>query len=284
MHFDYHRPISLNQAFELMQQSSGPARYIAGGTDLMVQIKQGLIRPETLISLRNIPELQGIEEAEAGLRIKGLTLMRDIETHPLIREQTPVLQQAVASLANIQVRNVATLGGNLVNASPAADSIPPLLVLDSRLVLAGPEGERTVDIADFFLGPGQTALQSGEILKAVTIPRHSLQAPAAFMKIGRSAQDLALVNAAALLRMEEGTCTVCRLAAGAVGSTPLRLKQAEALLTGRSITAELLDTLETRVRETVSPISDVRAGAAYRRDLAGTLVKRSIEEALGIYA
>ena len=280
MHFDYHRPESLNQAFELMQQSAGRGRYIAGGTDLMVQIKQGLTRPETLISLRNIPELQGIEEDDSGLRIKGLTLMRDIETHPLIREQAPVLQQAVACLANVQVRNVATLGGNLVNASPAGDSISPLLVLDSRLVLAGPEGERVLDLDGFFLGPGQTSLKPGEILKAVTIPRHSLQAPAAFSKIGRSAMDLALVNAAALLRVEDGTCTKCRLAAGAVGPTPLRLEQAETMIRDQAINPELLEAVEALVRETVKPISDVRAGAAYRRDLAGTLVKRSIEAAL----
>ncbi len=280
MHFNYYRPESLNQAFELMEQSSGQSRYIAGGTDLMVQIKQGLTRAENLISLRQISELQGIEEDDSGVLIKGMTLLRDIETDPLVRDLAPVLQQAVASLANVQVRNVATLGGNLVNASPAGDSIPALLVLDSRLVLAGPEGERTLPLSDFFLGPGQTRLQPLEILKAVKIPAPFENSRAAFSKIGRSAKDLALVNAAVLIRLEETTCSFCRLAAGAVGPTPQRLEQAEALITGRTINTELLETLEARVRQTVSPISDLRAGEAYRRDLAGTLVKRCIRQAI----
>lgn len=279
-HFDYYRPESLDQAYEIMVQFQGRARYIAGGTDLMVRIKQGLARPEVLISLRQIQELQGIEQEGERLVIRGLTLLRDIETDPLVRSKAPVLQEAIASLANIQIRNVATLGGNLANASPAGDSIPALLVLDSQVVLAGPDGERTLPLLDFFQGPGQTCLQPLEILKAVIIPEQPGQSQAAFAKIGRTAKDLALVNAAACIQMQETTCTLCRLATGAVAPTPLRLEAAEALVRGQPLDDALLNKVRDLVCETVSPISDIRAGEAYRRDLAGTLVKRSLEKAL----
>ena len=281
MYSDYHRPESLNQAFELMQQAKGQARYFAGGTDLMVRIKQGLVQPRTLISLRRIGALQGIEQDGTDLVIKSMTLLRDVETDPLVRKQAPVLQQAVASLANVQVKNVATLGGNLVNASPAGDSIPPLLVLEAQLVLAGPDKERILPLTDFFIGPGQTRLESCEILKAVKIPGQPVQSRAAFTKIGRTAKDLAVVNAAALIQLEGSTCSLCRLAAGAVGPVPLRLPEAEAMLQGQTIDSGVLEAVQAEVGRTVSPITDIRAGEAYRRELAGTLIKRSIQKAMG---
>lgn len=280
-HFEYHRPQSLKYAFELMEQSSGKARYIAGGTDLMVRIKQGLSQPEILISLRHIQELQGIELQGGNLVIKSMTLLRDIETNPLIQEHVPVLQQAAASLANVQIRNVATLGGNLVNASPAGDTIPPLLVLESELVLTGPQGERTIPVRDFFVGPGQTCLNPDEILQAVVISCEQGQRLSAFVKAGRTAKDLAVVNAAALLRMDGGICQVCRLAVGAVAPTVLRLEQAEDIIHGQNIRPELLDSVKDVVTKKVHPMSAIRSSDTYRRELAGALVKKSLQQAVG---
>ncbi len=279
-HFDYHTPESLNQAFELMAESRGLARYIAGGTDLMPRIKQDVIQPGVLISLRWIEELQGIFLDDDVLVIKGSTLLRDIETSPQVQSAAPALQRAAHLLANVQVRNVATLGGNLVNASPAADSPPPLLVYESELLLTGPGGERSFAVEDFFTGPGQTCLQEGEILKEIRIPRKHNGSKTAFLKIGRTAKDLALVNAAVLIELQGRTCNFCRLAAGAVAPVPLRLKSVEDFVTGQELTDSVLGQVRTMVRNEVNPISDLRASEAYRRDIAGTLITRGIKQAL----
>ncbi|MFW6055112.1 MAG: FAD binding domain-containing protein [Thermodesulfobacteriota bacterium] len=280
-HFDYHTPQSLDQAFELMAESRGKARYIAGGSDLMPRIKQRVLHPDVLISLRGIEELQGIALDEDFLTIKAATLLRDIETSPEVLRAAPALQQAVHLLANVQVRNVGTLGGNLANASPAADSPPPLLVHAAQLILAGPEGERSVDLEDFFLGPGQTCLQEDEIIKEVRIPGKHLQGKTAFLKIGRTAKDLALVNAAVRIEMQGRVCSFCRLATGAVAPVPLRLKPVEDFVTGRELTDSVLARVRAMVRDEVSPISDQRASKDYRRELSGTLIKRGIEQAMG---
>lgn len=280
-HFDYHTPDSLEQAFELMAESRGKSRYIAGGTDLMPRIKQDVIQPEFLISLRRIEELQGIALNDDFLTIAAATLLRDIETSPRVRSAAPSLQRAVHLLANVQVRNVATLGGNLANASPAADSPPPLLVYESELLLIGPGGERRVTLDDFFLGPGQTCLQEGEIIKEVRIPRKHQGRKTAFLKIGRTAKDLALVNAAVLIEVQGRTCSFCRLATGAVAPVPLRLKAVEDFVTGQELTESILEQVKTKVANEVSPISDLRASKDYRRELAGTLIKRGIEQAMG---
>lgn len=279
--FDYHTPRSLEEAFGLMADAKGQARYIAGGTDLMVRTKQGLVQPRVLISLRQVQELQGIEPGDDFLVIKGMTLLRDIESSDQVESVAPALKQAVRSLANVQIRNVATLGGNLVNASPAADTPPPLLVYAAELLLTGPNGDRTVALEDFFLGPGQTCLWQGELLKEVRIPWKPDKSRSAFQKIGRTAKDLAVVNAAVCLEMQGNACSFCRLATGAVAPVPMRLKSVEDFLNGKEITSSLLDQVKAMVDKKVSPISDLRGSEAYRRDLAGTLIIRGIEQVMG---
>jgi carbon-monoxide dehydrogenase medium subunit len=277
--FEYYQPKSLKEAFGLMGKLKGRARYIAGGTDVLIRMKQGAIRSEALISLRGVAELREVT-SNGDLTLGGMTLLRDIERSRFIAAAYPALVEAVGRLANPQVRNMATLGGNLCNAAPSADCAPPLMVLDASLILEGPGGKRSVSIEDFFHGPGETCMDESEILRAVRIPEKGDQAGMAFLKEGRTAQDIALANAAALLVMEGKVCRLCRLAAGAVAPVPLRLKKIEKEVQGREIDPALLEKVAAMASEEVSPISDVRSSEEYRRTVAGVLVKRAMIRAL----
>ena len=277
--YDYHMPESLKEAHGLMEKSKGGARYIAGGTDVMVRVRQGALEPDALISLRHIGELEGIHW-NGGLRLGSMTRFRDLERDKTLERTYAALSQAVRVLANPQVRNVATIGGNLANAAPSADCAPPLLVLEAGCLVEGPGGERTVPVDAFFQGPGETCMDGTEMLKAIEIPGLEKGAGTAFAKAGRVSQDIALINAAALVVLEGGLCRTCRLAAGAVAPVPLRLKRAEEAVTGQEITPELLDRVKGLVEEEVSPITDVRSTADYRRIMSGVLVKRAIEQAV----
>ncbi len=278
--FDYHTPQNLKEAYGLMEKHQGRARYIAGGTDVIVRIKQRAIEPEALVSLRHIEDLRGIHW-NGGLRLGSMTLFRDIERDERIARDYPALHRAVSVLANPQVRNVATLGGNLANAAPSADCAPPLLVLGAAAEIEGPGGSREVPLASFFKGPGQTCMDETEVLKAVRVPAREKQSGTAFLKTGRVSQDIALINAAAYVVMEGKVCTSCRLAAGAVAPVPLCLERTEKALEGREITPELLEEIKALAAEEVQPITDVRATADYRRIMSGVLIKRAVAQAAG---
>ena len=277
--FDYHMPETLKEAYGLMEKYQGKARYIAGGTDVIVRIKARALEPDALVSLRHIEELQGVHW-NGGLRLGSMTLFRDMERDIEITRKYPALAQAVRVLANPQVRNVATIGGNLANAAPSADCAPPLLVLEAALTLEGPGGTREVSMEDFFTGPGKTSLKSTEVLKAISIPGLNQGTGSAFLKAGRVSQDISLINAAALVVMDGAVCTTCRLAAGAVAPVPLRLKKAEQAVEGQKITPDLLEHVKGLAEEEVTPITDVRSTAEYRRVMSGVLVKRAIAQAV----
>ena len=281
--FEYFQPKSLDEAFALMEEHQGRARYIAGGTDVLVRLNQKAIQPDALISLRSLEELKGITR-NGNITLGSMTLLRDIERDAIIAAQYPALTRAVGWLANPQVRNVATIGGNLCNAAPSADSAPPLMVAEAFLTLEGPDGARDVPLNGFFTGPGETCMGPCEVLKAIHLPELQGRTGMAFLKVGRTRQDLAMVNAAALLVMEEGVCKKCRLAVGAVAPVPLRLEKVEEMIEGREIEPDLLDRVGTVVEEEVRPISDVRSTEDYRRMVAGVLVRRAIGQALEMSA
>jgi carbon-monoxide dehydrogenase medium subunit len=276
---DYHRPRTLAEALRLKASIPG-SRYIAGGTDLLVKMRQGALRPSALISLRSIPELNGIE---VGLttRIGALTPLADVLEHPLVRERYPLLVQAIERMANVQVRNSATFGGNLCNASPCADTAPPLLVLGASFCIAGPQGERTLPIEEFHAGVGETRLRPGEILEEVRLERPAPNARGLFQKLGRVRVDLSLASVALLLELEGERCAGARVAAGAVANVPLRLRRVESLLEGQRITPELARRAREIAAADVAPISDVRASEGYRRHIVGVFVERGIETLLG---
>jgi CO/xanthine dehydrogenase FAD-binding subunit len=277
--FDYHQPDSLGKAFDLMEKLGKGAKYVAGGTDVIVRIKQRAIQSDALISLRGIEILKGFE-VNGEVSIGSMTLFRDIERSGELRKACPALVEAVAVLANPQVRNVATPGGNISNAAPSADCAPPLLVMEAVLTVEGPGGKREIPIEDFFVGPGQTVMAPTEILTRVRFSAAEKGTGTAFLKVGRTSQDIAIANAAALVEMEGKKCRKCRIAAGAVAPVPLRLEKVEALLEDSEVDAELLDEAARVTAKEVQPITDVRSTEEYRRHISGVLVKKAIQRAV----
>ncbi len=277
--FDYYRPQTLKEAFSLMEKLKGHAKYIAGGTDILVRIKQKAIQPDALVSLTGVSTLNNISH-NGGLSLGSMTPFRDLERDPVIARKYPALAQAVSLLANPQVRNVATMGGNLSNSAPSADCAPPLMVMEATLKLQGPGGEREVPIDDFFTGPGENCMEAEEALTEIHMPEKANPTGMAFLKVGRVAQDIAVVNAAALVVMDKKKFRQCRLAVGAVAPVPLRLKKVEKLIEGEEIGPELLDRVGQMVEQEVSPITDVRSTEEYRRIMSGVLIKRAIQQAL----
>jgi len=277
--FDYYQPQSLKEAYRLMEKAAGSAKYIAGGTDILWRIRQKAVEPDALISLRGIEGLKGIHQ-NGGLSLGGMTLVREVERHSGIARDYPALMQAASVLANPQIRNVATIGGNLCNAAPSADSAPPLLVMEAVLVLEGPGGRREVAVEQFFKGPGQAAMDKSEILTQIRVPGREPHTGSAFLKAGRLKQDIALVNAAALVVMKGNTCTKCRLALGAVAPVPLRLKSVEKIIEGQEIGPALLERAGEMAEKEVKPISDVRSTEEYRRAMSGILAKEAIKRAV----
>lgn len=279
--FEYHRPTSLDEAFRLKAETAG-SRYIAGGTDMFVDIRQGSVKAPALVSLRNIRSLSGIEVGETTL-IGAVTPVSDLISHPGLGLVHPVLVEAARQMGSVQTRNLATVGGNLCNASPCADLAPPLLVLGARVRISSPEGTRELPLDEFFAGPGRSRLGPDEVLTTIVIDSSPPGTKATFLKKGRVAMDLSQVSAAVLLRMENGRCTGARIAVGSVAPTPLRLPKVEAALENQSISNETLAEARALAASEVSPITDKRATAEYRRHMTGVLVERAMTKLLGSY-
>lgn len=274
----YHLPKTLDEALRLWRDTPD-ARFVAGGTDLLVRIRDGRERPGTLISLRRISDLRGIRLGPETV-IGALTPVADIESDPELARLHPALSLAAAALGSTQIRNAATLGGNLCNASPCADLAPPLIVLDASLEVVGPKGTRRVAVEDFFTGPGETVLSPGEVVSAVTIPAAPPGSSSMFLKHGRVAMDLGLASVAVSLTHEDGRPVAVRAAAGAVAPRPWRLRAAEAAVLDRDIDDTVIAAARAAAEEEVAPISDIRAGADYRRHMVGVLFERCLRAAL----
>ena len=278
MPHDYHRPRCLAEAFELARKTPS-ARFVAGGTDLLVALRKRRIPPpEALISLRSLPELSGIEAGDR-LRIGAAVPLTDIGEHPAVNADFPALAAAIEVVGSRQIRNVATLGGNLCNASPAADTVPALLVHDARVELTSTGGGRVLPLEEFLRGPGETALEPGELLSAVTL-EPAEGARSVFLRKGRTAMDLAIASVAVRWVFADDRPRGVRVAAGAVAPVALRLRSVEALLEGAELGGSGLESLLERVRRearrSIAPISDLRASAEYRGLLIGVLSARAV--------
>lgn len=255
------------------------ARFVAGGTDVLPHVHDRTSRPSALISLRRVRELDGIEVDSAGVtRLGGLTRVADITSNAALADRLPTLVQAARRLGSVQIRNVATVGGNLCNASPCADLAPPLLVYDARVQIEGPHGSRELSLEEFFVGNRRTRLEPGEVLVALMIDTPVAGTVSRFDKIGRVRMDLALVSSAVLLREDSGQIAHARIAMGSVGPRPLRLTDVERFLVGKSAGARTAHEAGALASRSVTPIDDVRATAAYRRHVAGVLVERAVRE------
>ncbi|MBI2874194.1 MAG: xanthine dehydrogenase family protein subunit M [Firmicutes bacterium] len=279
--FELLEPADTREALSLLSELGERARLLAGGTDLMVNLRRGRIRPEYVVRILSKEGLQGFSTGSTGLRIGAMATIREVAVHPAIKERFPALARAALSMATPQVRNRATIGGNLCNASPAADTAPPLLVHDAEVDISGAAGSRTMPLRDFFQGPGAAALQAGEILTAIRVPDPGTGVGAAFIKLGvRKAQEIAIVSVAVLLRRgAAGQVDEARIALGAVAPTPLRVPAAEDELRSRPFSLELAARAAGLAASAVEPIDDVRATAEYRRAMAGVLVERALVDA-----
>ncbi len=271
---EYVVPQSVGEAVEALSESP-EARVIAGGTDLMVGMREGHIRPTRLVDITRIQELSGISTQNGSLRIGAATKIDEILHHPTVRSEYPALVDAGQLLGGWQIQNMATLAGNLCNASPAAEMSGPLLVLDAEVEVMGPSGERRIPLDEFWTGPGKTVLEPAEILTTIVIPGEVSGRLSAYQRVDiRHSVDIALVSSAVGVELSEGKVRLARIALGAVAPTVIRVTEAEAFLQGRTLSEEVLDKLEDLAEAAAVPISDVRASAEYRSAMAGVLARR----------
>jgi len=272
-------------ALALLAEHGSAARVLAGGTDLLVELKSASRGPEVLIDISRAADLKGIAITDAGLSIGALVTHTEIMRSPVIREMFPALADAAHTIGAVQTRNLGTLGGNLVSGVPAMDSGPTLVALEALVTLVGPGARRQLPLAEMFSGPRKTILKPGELLAEILVPRKNLGKPAAFLKFGlRKGQALALVNAAASLWVDSRAQIFRepRIALGAVAPTIIRAPQAEAWLEGRAVALEAMVEAGRVAAGEAKPISDFRASAAYRRDLVAVLTRRALEKACAL--
>ena len=274
---EYLRPKSMGEAISLSQRYGEKARYIAGGTDVIVKIKDRQIRPEYLISLKGISGLDEITYQKGELRIGALATHRALELSTVLRKHFPILTDAVGNIGSVQIRNVATIGGNIVNAVPSADGGTPLIALGAKIRLVGPKGERTMSLEDFFTGPGQTVLQQGEILREFIVPKLPPRTGGAYCKhMRRAAMELPILGVSVLLSLAKDmqTCVEARIGLGVMAPTPMRAKKAEAVLKGKKLSADILEEAGKVAASESKPRDTARGEAWYRREMVEVLIPR----------
>lgn len=275
--FQYLKPTTLKETLDLLNSCGDKAKLIAGGTDLMIQWKKRLVSPECLISLRNVSELNFVS-LEGGLHIGSATTHRTLELSTELKSRFPIIYDAVSNLGSVQVRNSATIGGNLCNAAPSADTAPPMLVLEAEVHIAHSNGERSVAIEDFFKGPGRTVLQAGEVVTQFTAPEPPRNTGMAYWKhTRRKAMDLPILGVAVLIAFEDDlkTCRKARIGLGVAAPTPMRAREAEAYLEGKSIDEAVLDRAGELASSHATPRTTIRGSEWYRREMIRVLVKRT---------
>lgn len=281
-YFDYAEPASLEEASTLMQQSTGQASLLAGGTDLMVQMKEHVRTPAQVINIKKIPGLDDFSYSdESGLRLGALVTTRQVETSELTRRHYAGLAKAATDFASIQVRNRATVVGNVCRASPSADTLPPLIADGAVLQIYGNAGRRSCKVEDFCQGPGRTALAANEIVTHIEIPAPPPRTGKAYIKHGRRAQmELATVGVAVRLSLDaQGRVADAAIVLAAVAPTPVRASRAEELLKQQTPGTELFAEAARAAAADCRPISDVRASADYRREMVRVLTERALQQA-----
>ena len=282
--FEYFAPKSLPEALSLLQERGEEGRALAGGTDLVVQVKEGgkIPTPSYLVSLRRLPELRGIDFSESdGLRIGATVTMTEATESAPVRERYRALADGAEIVGSVQTMNMATIGGNVCNAAPSADTAPPLLTYEAVAVIAGPKGERDVPIEEFWLGPNQTALQQGELLRELRLPAPPAYTGGVYVRqTPRKQMDIAVVGVAVLLTLGQGDrIERARIALAAVAPTPIRARKAEAALEGKAASEALFAQVAETATSEASPIGDVRGSAEFRRHLVKVTTERCLREA-----
>jgi len=281
--FEYRTPKTLKEVHAGLQEFGPDAKLIAGGTALVIMMKQRLVRPSCLVSLRDLRGLNGIEVEDGGLSIGGLATHREVESSSLVRRRLPMLAEAYHHVATIRIRNMATVGGGLAHADPNQDPPPALIALGATVKATSAKGSRVVPLDGFFTDYYETVLNPDEIITGLFIPKVPANTGAAYLKfLPRTADDYATVSAAAVLTLDKNLKTIvdARIALGSVGTTPIRATAAEAVLRGQPVKAEAFAEAGEKAKEATDPISDFRGSAGYKKEMAAVFVRRALDKAL----
>ena len=280
--FELALPRSVDDCLKTLGERGGDAKVVAGGTDLLPQLKNGLLKPPCVIDLSGIAALRALQRANGhGLRIGAAVTARTLERDRYVQSTYPALAESGALVGSVQVRNLATLGGNLCNAAPSADMAPPLLALDAEAVIVGPRGERRVPMDSFFVGVRRTVLAADELLLEIVVPALGPRSGGHYLRhTPRRELDIAVVGVAAQITLAGDVCERARIALASVAPTPVRALAAEQALVGQSITPALIERVAGLAVEAAEPISDQRGSADFRRHLVRVLTRRTLTTAL----
>ncbi|MBI4633726.1 MAG: xanthine dehydrogenase family protein subunit M [Deltaproteobacteria bacterium] len=279
--FNYYQPETLQEACEILGRYGAKAKVLAGGTDLLPKMKQDVLAPEALVSLKMVSGMSDIEKVPGrGVVIGAKTSPNDLVNSSVLHENFMSVSEAAHSMANNQVRNMGTIAGNIVNAIPSADLPPILIALSATVTLVGPVGSRTLVLEDFITGVSRTAIAPDEIMEEVVIPEQSTTG-SAYFKFGlRHSGALAVVGVAAAVTMQGSLVRDVRIVLGAVAPTPMRAKKAEEILRGKNVTDDLIAEAGKSAAVECKPISDIRASEEYRRDMVRVFTKRALRKAI----
>jgi len=280
-HFEFFAPKSIEEAIKRLEDCGENAFIMAGGTDLLIKRRHQMIHPKVVVSLKQIKGLDRISYSrKKGLFIGATALLADVAKHRSIKKFYPAIVKAAGNTANVQIRNMGTVVGNLCNASPAADNAPTLLALNAELNIQGPLGRRVLPLEDFFVGPGLTALQQAEIVTSIVVPPLPTGSGAAYLHLSaRGKIDCSAANTGVFLQLRHKKIDTARLFIGACGPTPMRMRKAEKKLTGCKLTDALAHQAGQLASRESKPISDVRADEDYRLKMVTVLTKRAIKDA-----
>lgn len=281
--FDYVRPNSLNELFDALSQYGPKAKLLAGGTDLTIALKERMISPEVIIDLNHVRrELTGIETSKNSVKIGAMTTYTEIETNPTIMRHARALSEAASQVGTYQIRNLGTIGANLANGSPAADTAPPLIVLRAKIHLRNKQGKREMPVEDFMTGVKKTAIRPDEIITSIEIPISDRVSSFWMRSAKRNENVISVVSVAVASEILSDRFGASRIALGAVAPTPILAKESSSQLTGSQIGPETIEKVSKFAAKESKPISDVRASADYRRHLVYVLTKRTINKTVSL--
>jgi carbon-monoxide dehydrogenase medium subunit len=276
--FEFAAPKTLPEVFRLFAQS-GTVRALAGGTDIIDQLKAGRRKVDLLVDLKRVPQLLRLDFDSEGLHLGAATCCTDVHHNAEVRRHFPALAESAGLVGSVQIQNRAAVGGNVCNAAPSADTTPSLLVHDAKAIIGSTGGTRTVPLTDFFAGPGQTVLQKNEVLIGLLVPPPPANSASAYLRfIPRNEMDIAVAGVGSYLEMDPATRFVrkARIALASVAPTPVRARAAEAVLEGKPLTAELIGQAGDAAVQSAAPITDVRGSAEYRKELVKVLTRRTL--------
>jgi carbon-monoxide dehydrogenase medium subunit len=278
--FRFFRPESMAQLLTHKKKEGRRAHILDGGSNVLVYVKEGSIEGGTLVDVRRLKALKGITVKNGQVEIGAGEVIADILASPVIRRQVRFFAEALEQFANPLVRNMATLAGNIADSSPIGDTIPPLLVLEAKVVAASKEGRRVIPLAEFFTGPGANVLKPSEVITRIRFPVPG-KGRGRFLKFGlRRGTSCSVASVAVWVSSRGGKIEEARVALGGVAPTPLRARLTEGMLKGKKAEAQLVESVAARVEHEISPISDVRASAEYRRQVTGKLLAKALRQAL----